>query len=337
MQASVHIFLFLFFTGTSFRDEIQSILNDIQTKYASHWKHHDYNIQQVQTQAGDQLQSLMKNVVGKYMKLSDIQQQSTASSSSTTSLNGFTTNNSVKATEFCPATGYYNTETGYLPMPAELMNSSSRPADVCPISGYHNAETGYLPMTGKMKSTSLNTEKQQVTDSISITMDNSSTSTMDTVLQNTQYQQSLNPIPEKYTNNRNGNNFPFRYMRPLYVDTGIGNSLQQQKNINTGYNLLKIADPQRPKFKQNTPPSSSEHYSQTEADKHDDENNKEHTPLLNEVEKLKTKEELKEFWRHKLLQPNPLETLRKEEKEFLKPNHSDNKSKDMAVYSRNQY
>ena len=398
----------MFSPGTSFRDEIHSILHDIQTKYASHWKHHELNIQQVQSQAGDQLQSLMKNVVGKYIKLNELQQSTSTPPSSVETPSMVTGGDRylpVQLNELCHQ--YQNTvpsslETPSLAtdryMPYNIVTTKPPATEFHPTASYHNAETGYLPSTefitkyhnskllaaGEFCTTSTtkycssnNTEEpkylpgghvvpsslmntdnlEQTTDSTSINMDQSSTSTMDTVLQNTQYQQTLlNPVPQKYTatNNLNsnnavkGNHFPLRYLRPLYVDTGVTlPQQQQQKHIHTDENLLRIADPppQQRTIKQNIPEHScsqiTEEHEQVKIRKTEYKEEKQQTPLLNEIEKLKTKEELKEFWRHKLLQPNPLETLRKEEdkQDHLRPNHLDNdmKSKDIAVYSRNQY
>ena len=313
------------------------------------------------------------------MKLNELRQsQSTAPSSSVEVPSMVTTDrympmmnnicSSAKPTEFYPTAGYHNADTGYLPVGTGFkkhQTSKLLPTEFYPTSTAteycSNTETRYLPGEQSVKPTSLlNIDNhQQTTDSISITMDQSSTSTMDTVLQNTQYQQSLlNPRPQNNINTNNnsgekGNNFPFRYLRPLYVDTGVPLSQQPQKHIHTNENLLRIADPQpqqratKLQQQQNSIPehSSSETGEHKEMKKEYDNNKKEEqqqTPLLNEVEKLKTKEELKEFWRHKLLQPNPLDTLRKESEEkhqdHPRPYHLDSKkSKDIPVHLRNQY
>ena len=65
-------FSFCFKLGTSFREEIQNILHDIQTRYQTHWKEHETKIQQVQNEAENNIQNLMKNIVGKYVELSEL-------------------------------------------------------------------------------------------------------------------------------------------------------------------------------------------------------------------------------------------------------------------------
>ncbi|XP_012557779.2 putative autophagy-related protein 11 [Hydra vulgaris] len=58
-------------SGTSFREEIHNILYDIQNKYQTHWKEHEHKLQEVQSQAENEIQALMKNIVGNYIKLAD--------------------------------------------------------------------------------------------------------------------------------------------------------------------------------------------------------------------------------------------------------------------------
>lgn len=47
-------------------------MHDIQTRYQTHWKEHETKIQQVQNEAENNIQNLMKNIVGKYVELSEL-------------------------------------------------------------------------------------------------------------------------------------------------------------------------------------------------------------------------------------------------------------------------
>lgn len=58
--------------GTSFREEIQNILQNIQSKYQTHWKDHENKIHKVQTDAEIEIQQLMRNIVGKYVQLTEL-------------------------------------------------------------------------------------------------------------------------------------------------------------------------------------------------------------------------------------------------------------------------
>ena len=330
----------------------------------------------------------MNNVVGKYIKLSELQQQQhTATSSTSSTTNNITPGgaldrNKISSTavmnypaEICPSAGYHlNPEASHMTVPAGFSFVNQYDESKMEMTGGGGE---YSHLYGKNVDTN-----QHVTDSISITMDNSSsTSTMDTVLQNTKYQQ-LEAIPQKYTNNTvssgsNGNRLPVRYMRPLYIDTGLDRSVLQPVSKPSGENLLKIAEPQQstrlPQQRNNTATSSnhftrteapqrqqeldtrdtkdqSNHFTRTEAPQRQqqldtkDTKDQQQTPLLDQVEKLKTKEELKEFWRHKLLQPNPLDVLRKEKENKLNlarsTNHQlleSNSQDSEIVYGRNQF
>lgn len=62
----------MIFLGKTMRQEIHSILNDIQRKYADQWQAHEKKIQLMQSQAENEIQYLMTNIVGKYMHINDL-------------------------------------------------------------------------------------------------------------------------------------------------------------------------------------------------------------------------------------------------------------------------
>ena len=78
------MFLYLLLTGTSFREEVHSILDDIQNKYQTHWKEHEHKIQQVQSNAEHEIQTLMKNIVGKYVQLTELKDRTKVATNITT-------------------------------------------------------------------------------------------------------------------------------------------------------------------------------------------------------------------------------------------------------------
>lgn len=51
---------------------MKHILQNIQTKYQTHWKEHEHKINQVQTEAENEIQSLMRNIVTKYVEIGEI-------------------------------------------------------------------------------------------------------------------------------------------------------------------------------------------------------------------------------------------------------------------------
>ena len=314
---------FLILLGTSFRDEIQSILNDIQTKYVTYWQTHEQNLQRVQSQAEDKIQSLMSSVVGKYIKLNEMQ-----------------TNHENPT----PVNIQQFTDSSVLP-------NHDKQAELVYTSLANNTELkdyGQSLMGRPLDSTEPTTE-------YSFTFSNSN-STGETVLQNTNYtrltsdtnkdmdtmttrhipQNTQNEASDQFANGlRNSNDFPLRYMKPLYIDTGS----QQQPNFpnsgQNGQNLLRIAPKSHlgeKKF------SKGDSTNRMKTEQHlISRQNQEYLLRNSEQQSIetsngqdiqRTKDELKEFWRHKLLQPNPLQTIRKEREE------RENKN---SIGQRNQY
>eukprot|EP00111_Clytia_hemisphaerica_P004625 TCONS_00013286-protein len=311
--------------GTSFRDEIQSILNDIQTKYVTYWQTHEQNLQRVQSQAEDKIQSLMSSVVGKYMKMNEMQ---TDPSTAPVPINtqSFTDSHilSDKHTKF----GY----TG-LPKNTELKDHghSGRLLDSTEPTTEYSFTFSNSNSTGEtvLQNTNIpNTNYMRLTTDTNKDID---TLTTRSILENPQ-----NKALEQQANGlQNTNDFPLRYMKPLYVDTG---SQQQSSFPNTGkngHNLLRIAAPkssiladQNVSKVQSINKQMGERNPRLNQDNILQKSEQQHIETSNGQDIQKTKDELKEFWRHKLLQPNPLQTIRKEREE------SDHK---YSIGQRNQY
>ena len=215
---------------------MQCILNDIHEQYASHWQAHERNMQQVQTQAETQIQSLMTSIVGKYMKLNELKSHSTLPA---------TTTNSETATTMFTA------------------NSPSITLSELALAG----TAGGIGTTKNEKKTS---------------------------------------------------ELKLGYMKPLYIDTGdnenkhyslLHRHMEDAKQ--TGH-LLRVAEQAslRPAVDTQSRVYANADLTGNKTTDSSDElrNNEDANP-----QRVCTKEDLKEFWRHKLLQPNPLETVRKEQ------------------------
>lgn len=244
-------------------------MNDIHEQYASHWQAHERNMQQVQTQAETQIQSLMTSIVGKYMKINELK-------------------------------SHHGTTSG------------------------ENASTTTTTTNSESVNTMLNMNSTSVTLSeLALTSGG---------VGGPSHHWSASNGPEGYE--RKMNDLSLGYMKPLYVDTGDNNKHYSllhrptEDNKPTG-NLLRVVEPPHTKVLHKRTPLTQAHTSSirpavdTYGKAHANMKvmgNRRTTDANEELkgndvnfQRVCTKDDLKEFWRHKLLQPNPLETIRREQ------------------------